>query len=77
MITYFTVVRYTIVLKTPPSIQDASIDPSEVFNRVVSSVGVLLTKDEVALCIYLRIIFYLVHCLLFSYVKGVINMLTD
>lgn len=29
-------------------LQDASIDPSEVFNRIVSSVSVLLTKDEVA-----------------------------
>lgn len=28
--------------------QDASIDPSEVFNRVVSSVCILLTKDEVS-----------------------------
>lgn len=28
-------------------IQDASIDPSEVFNRIVSSVCILLTKDEV------------------------------
>lgn len=27
--------------------QDASIDPSEVFNRLVSSVCTLLTKDEV------------------------------
>lgn len=28
-------------------IQDASIDPSEVFNRIVSSVCILLSKDEV------------------------------
>lgn len=28
-------------------LQDASIDPSEVFNRIVSSVCGLLTKDEV------------------------------
>lgn len=32
---------------TNSSFQDASIDPSEVFNRVVSSVCILLTKDEV------------------------------
>ena len=30
-------------------IQDASIDPSEVFNRIVSSVCILLMKDEVQL----------------------------
>lgn len=29
-------------------IQDASIDPSEVFNRVISSVCLLLTKNEVS-----------------------------
>lgn len=28
--------------------QDASIDPSEVFNRIVSSICTLLTKDEVS-----------------------------
>lgn len=31
---------------------DASIDPSEVFNRVVSSVCVLLTKDELVATLY-------------------------
>lgn len=33
-------------------LQDASIDPSEVFNRVVSSVCILLTRDEVILCFF-------------------------
>ncbi|KAI5680712.1 hypothetical protein M9H77_01939 [Catharanthus roseus] len=31
---------------------DASIDPSEVFNRVVSSVSILFTKDELAVALY-------------------------
>lgn len=34
-------------------LQDASIDQSEVFNRVISSVCTLLTKDEVNLCFFL------------------------
>ncbi|CAN1275901.1 Protein SHOOT GRAVITROPISM 6 [Linum perenne] len=32
--------------------RDASIDPSEVFNRIVSSVGALLTKDELVGTLY-------------------------
>lgn len=31
--------------------QDTSIDPSEVFNRIISSVCILLTKDEVMFCL--------------------------
>jgi len=31
--------------------QDTSIDPSEVFNRIISSVCILLTKDEVRSCL--------------------------
>lgn len=31
--------------------QDTSIDPSEVFNRIISSICILLTKDEVRGCL--------------------------
>lgn len=39
-------------------LQDAAIDQSEVFNRVVSSVCILLTKDEV-ICLFVCFFFLL------------------
>lgn len=42
-------------------LQDASIDPSEVFNRVVSSVCILLTRDEVILCFFKFFFLYLLQ----------------
>lgn len=42
-------------------LQDASIDPSEVFNRVVSSVCILLTRDEVILCFFFFIFYKHMH----------------
>lgn len=40
--------------------QDAAIDQSEVFHRVVSSVCILLTKDEV-ICLFVCFFFSLVR----------------
>lgn len=40
------ILRSNICFPACLSIQDTSIDPSEVFNRIVSSLCILLTKDE-------------------------------